>query len=200
MATASRSQPMQPSPNPYPPHPCAPRPRSRPAANRQDARAKALLPMEPLRRDFSGARERPNDSRLGQTEGGSSPLADGEVAGTAAVVPTPSGPTMRSIQRPSMCPYPLRVPTVDRPFPPRRHRWPTSSCARQPRKSRCENGVVRGERPAPRPLGNAVCSPKRRELDIGRWRMKAIVVTDEAAGTGGMTLVERPEPNAAEND
>jgi NADPH:quinone reductase-like Zn-dependent oxidoreductase len=30
--------------------------------------------------------------------------------------------------------------------------------------------------------------------------MKAIVVTDEAAGTGGMTLVERPEPNAAEND
>src|SRR4051794_7747755 len=30
--------------------------------------------------------------------------------------------------------------------------------------------------------------------------MKAIVVTDEAAGTAGMTLVERPEPNAAEND
>src|SRR6476620_5149602 len=34
----------------------------------------------------------------------------------------------------------------------------------------------------------------------GRWRMKAIVVTDKAAGTAGMTLVERPEPNAAEND
>src|SRR5437867_8147298 len=30
--------------------------------------------------------------------------------------------------------------------------------------------------------------------------MDAIVVTDEAAGTAGMTLVERPEPNAAEND
>ncbi|MGH8860102.1 MAG: NADP-dependent oxidoreductase, partial [Jatrophihabitantaceae bacterium] len=30
--------------------------------------------------------------------------------------------------------------------------------------------------------------------------MKAIVVADEAAGTAGMTLVERPEPNAAEND
>jgi NADPH:quinone reductase-like Zn-dependent oxidoreductase len=30
--------------------------------------------------------------------------------------------------------------------------------------------------------------------------MKAIVVTDEAAGTGGMTLVERPEPPAAIND
>src|SRR5919198_4498693 len=30
--------------------------------------------------------------------------------------------------------------------------------------------------------------------------MKAIVVTDKAAGTAGMTLAERPEPNAAEND
>jgi NADPH:quinone reductase-like Zn-dependent oxidoreductase len=30
--------------------------------------------------------------------------------------------------------------------------------------------------------------------------MKAIVVTDEAAGTAGMTLVERPEPQAALND
>src|SRR5919204_1781711 len=34
----------------------------------------------------------------------------------------------------------------------------------------------------------------------GRCRMKAIVVRDKAAGTAGMTLVERPEPNAAEND
>src|SRR6266511_1482593 len=31
-------------------------------------------------------------------------------------------------------------------------------------------------------------------------QMKAIVVTDEAAGTAGMTLVERPEPPAAIND
>src|SRR5881296_3374164 len=30
--------------------------------------------------------------------------------------------------------------------------------------------------------------------------MKAIVVTDQAAGTAGMTLVERPEPDAAIND
>src|SRR3954467_12476841 len=30
--------------------------------------------------------------------------------------------------------------------------------------------------------------------------MKAIVVTDQAAGTSGMTLVERPEPQAAIND
>src|ERR1700748_3703856 len=39
-----------------------------------------------------------------------------------------------------------------------------------------------------------------RGLDIGRCRMKAIVVTDEAAGTAGMTLVERPEPEPAIND
>src|SRR5262249_47334850 len=30
--------------------------------------------------------------------------------------------------------------------------------------------------------------------------MKGIVVTDQAAGTAGMTLVERPEPQAAIND
>src|SRR4029453_19280809 len=30
--------------------------------------------------------------------------------------------------------------------------------------------------------------------------MKAIVVTDQAAGTAGMTLAERPEPKAAIND
>ena len=30
--------------------------------------------------------------------------------------------------------------------------------------------------------------------------MKAIVVTDEAAGSAGMKLAERPEPQAAIND
>ena len=30
--------------------------------------------------------------------------------------------------------------------------------------------------------------------------MKAIVVTEQAAGTAGMKLVERPEPRAAIND
>jgi NADPH:quinone reductase-like Zn-dependent oxidoreductase len=30
--------------------------------------------------------------------------------------------------------------------------------------------------------------------------MKAIVVTDQAAGTAGITLAERPEPSAALND
>ncbi|MCP1829125.1 NADPH:quinone reductase-like Zn-dependent oxidoreductase [Bradyrhizobium sp. USDA 4532] len=34
----------------------------------------------------------------------------------------------------------------------------------------------------------------------GRCTMKAIVVTDQAAGTAGMKLVERPEPQAAIND
>src|SRR5512145_1897877 len=34
----------------------------------------------------------------------------------------------------------------------------------------------------------------------GRRTMKAIVVTDQGAGTAGMTLVERPEPRAALND
>src|ERR1051325_167225 len=33
-----------------------------------------------------------------------------------------------------------------------------------------------------------------------RRAMKAIVVTDQAAGTSGMTLVERPEAQAAIND
>src|SRR5258708_13200668 len=41
---------------------------------------------------------------------------------------------------------------------------------------------------------------QRRGLDTGRCLMKAIVVTDQAAGTAGMTLVERPEPPAAIND
>src|SRR5215469_13849674 len=34
----------------------------------------------------------------------------------------------------------------------------------------------------------------------GRWTMKAIVVTEQAAGTAGMKLVEWPEPQAAIND
>src|SRR5947199_5540404 len=41
---------------------------------------------------------------------------------------------------------------------------------------------------------------QRRGLDTGRCLMKAIVVTDEAAGTAGMTLVERPEPEPAINE
>jgi NADPH:quinone reductase-like Zn-dependent oxidoreductase len=37
-------------------------------------------------------------------------------------------------------------------------------------------------------------------LDKERYGMKAIVVTDQAAGTAGMGLVERPEPVTTEND
>ena len=56
-----------------------------------------------------------------------------------------------------------------------------------------------------RSYGSSACSaiptyPRRRGLDTGRCRMKAIVVTDQAAGMAGMTLVERPEPEAAIND
>jgi hypothetical protein len=37
-------------------------------------------------------------------------------------------------------------------------------------------------------------------LHTGRWTMKAIVVTNQAAGTAGMKLVERPEPPVSIND
>ena len=37
--------------------------------------------------------------------------------------------------------------------------------------------------------------PPQKEVDV-----KAIVVTDQAAGTAGMKLVERPEPRPAIND
>src|ERR1700746_1903853 len=41
---------------------------------------------------------------------------------------------------------------------------------------------------------------QRRGLGTGRRVVKAMVVTDEAAGTAGMTLVERPEPEPVIND
>jgi NADPH:quinone reductase-like Zn-dependent oxidoreductase len=37
-------------------------------------------------------------------------------------------------------------------------------------------------------------------VGTGDSQHPAIVVTDQAAGTAGMTLVERPEPPAAIND
>src|SRR5215467_13929550 len=42
--------------------------------------------------------------------------------------------------------------------------------------------------------------PCRRGLIQRGVQMKAIVVTDQAAGTAGMTLVQRPGPQAAIND
>jgi NADPH:quinone reductase-like Zn-dependent oxidoreductase len=41
---------------------------------------------------------------------------------------------------------------------------------------------------------------ERPDAGTGRCRMKAMVVTDEAAGTAGMTLAERPEPEPAINE
>src|SRR2546421_2663355 len=45
----------------------------------------------------------------------------------------------------------------------------------------------------------ATFSPKRQTTEE-KIIMKAIVVTDQAAGTAGMKLVQRPEPQAAIND
>src|SRR5258707_6597288 len=42
--------------------------------------------------------------------------------------------------------------------------------------------------------------PAKRQMTEETIPMKAIVVTDQAAGTAGMTLIERPEPQAAIND
>ena len=59
-----------------------------------------------------------------------------------------------------------------------------------PPQPQCARRIVRAS------LGNACYAhndiPDSRQR--GRCRMKAIVVTDQAAGTAGMKLVERPEP------
>src|SRR6516162_6625524 len=39
--------------------------------------------------------------------------------------------------------------------------------------------------------------PAKRQMTEEKITMKAIVVTDQAAGTAGMKLVERPEPQGA---
>src|SRR6267154_3100500 len=49
-------------------------------------------------------------------------------------------------------------------------------------------------------LSNAATFPAKRQMTEEKITMKAIVVTDQAAGTAGMKLVERPEPQAAIND
>ena len=46
----------------------------------------------------------------------------------------------------------------------------------------------------------AATFPAKRQMTEKKITMKAIVVTDQAAGTAGMKLVERPEPPAAIND
>src|SRR5437868_14002168 len=47
---------------------------------------------------------------------------------------------------------------------------------------------------------NAATFRLKRQITEETIRMKAIVVTDQAAGTAGMKLVERPELQAAIND
>src|SRR5436853_4980355 len=42
--------------------------------------------------------------------------------------------------------------------------------------------------------------PAKRQITEEKIIMKAIVVTDQAAGTAGMKLAERPEPPTAIND
>src|SRR5262249_61459732 len=49
-------------------------------------------------------------------------------------------------------------------------------------------------------LSNAATFPPKRQMTEEKIIMKAIVVTDHAAGTDGMKLVERPEPQAGLND
>src|SRR5436309_13361109 len=49
-------------------------------------------------------------------------------------------------------------------------------------------------------LSNAATFPPKRQITEEKIIMKAIVVTDQAAGTAGMKLLERPEPPAAIND
>src|SRR6478752_446940 len=47
---------------------------------------------------------------------------------------------------------------------------------------------------------DAATFPAKRQMTEEKIIMKAIVVTDQAAGTAGMKLAERPEPQAAIND
>src|SRR6266849_7113377 len=49
-------------------------------------------------------------------------------------------------------------------------------------------------------LFNAGTYSSKRQMTEEKITRKAIVVTDQAAGTAGMKLVERPEPQAAIND
>src|SRR5262249_29629502 len=49
-------------------------------------------------------------------------------------------------------------------------------------------------------LSIAATFPPKRQTIEEKIVMKAIVVTDQAVGTAGMTLVDRPEPQAAIND
>src|SRR3954452_13643593 len=86
------------------------------------------------------------------------------------------------------------------------------SLSNDPYEGRTQGATI-GERPdedptAGREVGETPFEDSTQGKEVGerpdegvrRCRMKAIVVTDEAAGTAGMTLVERPEPEPAINE
>src|SRR5438046_8363972 len=68
----------------------------------------------------------------------------------------------------------------------------------RPALSRSAGYVLRPWHEMSHGLSNAV--PPKRQMTEETIHMKAIVVTDQAAGTAGMKLMERPEPQAAIND
>src|SRR5215469_3587672 len=58
----------------------------------------------------------------------------------------------------------------------------------------------RGSDPAIDRVRGPSAVPRVGDNQLQGFQMKAIVVTDQAAGTAGMTLAEWPEPQAATND
>src|SRR3954451_2782757 len=104
-------------------------------------------------------------------------------------------------------PLPVRSPDTLRRSPAlRRRAWCSSSPPVPAGLSRTypENRTRAYERSASERSSRRGCWDWRRckkaSTRYRRCGMKAIVVTDEAAGTAGMTLVGRPEPPAAIND
>src|SRR6266513_2462820 len=65
----------------------------------------------------------------------------------------------------------------------------------RPALSRSAGYVLRPWHEMSHGLSNAV--PPKRQMTEETIHMKAIVVTDQAAGTAGMKLMERPDPDAA---
>src|SRR5690348_2026349 len=102
------------------------------------------------------------------------------------------------------CPgHRLRRPVCN----PRRHRLTANRYARTARRNDSGRHRQRGKSATCLPLALSRRGPgSRRNIpdeetnDRGKIIMKAIIVTDQAAGTSGMKLAERPEPQAAINE
>src|SRR5215471_16681804 len=71
---------------------------------------------------------------------------------------------------------------------------PSLSVAAQAAGAICDGTIGHDVRPI------TATFPPKRQMTEETIPMKAIVVTDQAAGTAGMKLVERPEPRAGIND